>query len=165
MSELTGNNHRCRAQFKCAQTVLGQCFAGNGPIGLYYYYYYYYYYSILLLLHWHYSAHTLHYTDTTLHTHLTIHARISLHTTRLNALHYCRQTSHCFCAHQSVSVNRSFHTKNTHSNPSLQCLRQPVCCPAHYLKTGGDDMSLWLGHRGMRCSKVGWANSIRITAS
>ena len=24
MSELTGNNHRCRAQFKCAQTVVGQ---------------------------------------------------------------------------------------------------------------------------------------------
>ena len=44
MSELTGSNHRCRAQFKCAQTVLGQHFAGNGPIGLSYYYYNYYYY-------------------------------------------------------------------------------------------------------------------------
>ena len=43
MSELTGSNHRCRAQFKCVQTVVGQRFAGNGPIGLSYYYYYYYY--------------------------------------------------------------------------------------------------------------------------
>ena len=32
MSELTGSNHRCRAQFKCAQTVIGQRFAGNGPM-------------------------------------------------------------------------------------------------------------------------------------
>ena len=31
MSELTGSNHRCRAQFKCAQTVVGRRFAGNGP--------------------------------------------------------------------------------------------------------------------------------------
>ena len=31
MSELTGSNHRCRAQFKCAQTVIGQRLAGNGP--------------------------------------------------------------------------------------------------------------------------------------
>ena len=31
MSELTGSNHRCRAQFKCAQTVIGQCSAENGP--------------------------------------------------------------------------------------------------------------------------------------
>ena len=41
------SNHRCRAQFKCAQTVIGQRSAGNGPNGLsydYYYYYYYYYY-------------------------------------------------------------------------------------------------------------------------
>ena len=44
MSESTGSNHRCRAQFKCAQTVVGQRFAGNGPNGLSYYYYYYYYY-------------------------------------------------------------------------------------------------------------------------
>ena len=44
MSELIGSNHRCRAQFKCAQTVIGQCSAGNGPNGLSYYYYYYYYY-------------------------------------------------------------------------------------------------------------------------
>ena len=50
MSELTGSNHRCRAQFKCLQTVVGQRFAGNGPNGLsynYYYYYYYYYYYII----------------------------------------------------------------------------------------------------------------------
>ena len=43
--ELDDNIHR--AQFKCAQTVVGQLFAGNGPNGLsydYYYYYYYYYY-------------------------------------------------------------------------------------------------------------------------
>ena len=50
MSELTGSNHWCRAQFKCVQTVVGQCFAGNGPNGLSYYYcscnYYYYYYYI-----------------------------------------------------------------------------------------------------------------------
>ena len=39
MSELTGSNHRCRAQFKCAQTVLGQRSAGNGPNGLSYDYY------------------------------------------------------------------------------------------------------------------------------
>ena len=39
MSELTGSNHRCRAQFKCVQTVVGQRFAGNGPNGLSYYYY------------------------------------------------------------------------------------------------------------------------------
>ena len=59
MLELTCSNHRCRAQFKkCAQTVVGQRFAGNGPNGLsydyyayyYYYYYAYYYYYILLLL-------------------------------------------------------------------------------------------------------------------
>ena len=37
-------NHRCRAQFKCAQTVIGQRSAGNGPNGLSYDYYYYYYY-------------------------------------------------------------------------------------------------------------------------
>ena len=43
MSELTGSNHLCRAQFKCVQTVIGQRFAGNGPNGLSYYYYYYYY--------------------------------------------------------------------------------------------------------------------------
>ena len=34
MSKLTGSNHRCSAQFKCAQTVVGQRFAGNGPNGL-----------------------------------------------------------------------------------------------------------------------------------
>ena len=44
MSELTGSNHRCRAQFKSVQTVVGQRFAGNGPNGLSYYYYDYYYY-------------------------------------------------------------------------------------------------------------------------
>ena len=50
MSELTGSNHRCRALFKCAQTVVGQRSAGNGPNGLsydYYYYYCYYYYYYL----------------------------------------------------------------------------------------------------------------------
>ena len=41
MSELTGSNNRCRAQFKCAQTVVGQRSAGNGPNGLSYDYYYY----------------------------------------------------------------------------------------------------------------------------
>ena len=40
MSELTGSNRRCRAQFKCAQTVVGQRLAGNGPNGLSYDYYY-----------------------------------------------------------------------------------------------------------------------------
>ena len=40
MSELTGSNHRCRAQlFKCVQTVVGQHFSGNWPNGLSYYYY------------------------------------------------------------------------------------------------------------------------------
>ena len=39
MSELTGSNHRCRAQFKCVQTVVGWRFAGIGPKGLSYYYY------------------------------------------------------------------------------------------------------------------------------
>ena len=39
--QLTGSNHRCLAQFKCVQTVVGQRFAGNGPNGLSYYYYYY----------------------------------------------------------------------------------------------------------------------------
>ena len=39
MSELTGRNHRCRAQFKCVQTVVGQRFAGNAPNGLSYYYF------------------------------------------------------------------------------------------------------------------------------
>ena len=29
MSELTGSNHRCRAQFKCVQTVVGQRFVPN----------------------------------------------------------------------------------------------------------------------------------------
>ena len=43
MSELTGSNHRCRAQFKCAQTVVGQRSAGNGPNGQSYDCYYYYY--------------------------------------------------------------------------------------------------------------------------
>ena len=46
MSELTGSNQRCRAQFKCVQTVLGQRSAGNGPNGLSYYYYYYCYIQI-----------------------------------------------------------------------------------------------------------------------
>ena len=32
------------AQFKCAQTFVGQRFARNKPNGLFYYYYYYYYY-------------------------------------------------------------------------------------------------------------------------
>ena len=35
-------------KFKCAQTVVGQRFAGNGPNGLsydYYYHHYYYYYK------------------------------------------------------------------------------------------------------------------------
>ena len=36
MSELAGSNHRCCAQFMCAQTVVGQRFAGNGPNGLSY---------------------------------------------------------------------------------------------------------------------------------
>ena len=40
MSELTGSNHRCRAQFKCAQTVIGHRFAGNSPNVVPYYYYY-----------------------------------------------------------------------------------------------------------------------------
>ena len=39
MSELTGSNHRCREQFKCALTVVGQRFAGNVPNGLSDYYY------------------------------------------------------------------------------------------------------------------------------
>ena len=38
MSELTGSNHRCHAQLKCAQTV-GQRFAGKEPNGLSFYYY------------------------------------------------------------------------------------------------------------------------------
>ena len=45
---VNGSNHRCRAQFKCAQTVIGQRSSGNGPNGLYYDYYYYnnyYYYT------------------------------------------------------------------------------------------------------------------------
>ena len=46
MSELTGSNHRCRAQFKCAQTVVGQRSAGNEYNGLSYDYYYYYYNNI-----------------------------------------------------------------------------------------------------------------------
>ena len=52
MSELTGSNHRCRAQIKCAQTVIGQRFAVNGPNGLSYdyYYYYYYYYPFTLIV-------------------------------------------------------------------------------------------------------------------
>ena len=37
MSELTGSNHRCRAQFECAQTVVGQRFAGNPLLYNYYY--------------------------------------------------------------------------------------------------------------------------------
>ena len=40
----SGSNHRCRAQFRCAQTVVGQRCAGNEPNGLSYDYYYYYYY-------------------------------------------------------------------------------------------------------------------------
>ena len=39
MSELTGSNQRCRAQFKCVQIVVDQRFGGNGPNGLSYYYY------------------------------------------------------------------------------------------------------------------------------
>ena len=31
MSELTGSNHRCRAQFKCAQTVVGQLLLEMDP--------------------------------------------------------------------------------------------------------------------------------------
>ena len=31
MSELTGSNHRCSAQFKCAQTLVLQRSAGNSP--------------------------------------------------------------------------------------------------------------------------------------
>ena len=51
------SNHRCRAQFKCALTVVGQRFAGNGPNGLsycchYYYNYYYYYYYYYHLYHY-----------------------------------------------------------------------------------------------------------------
>ena len=44
MSEFTDSSNRCRAQFKCAQRVIGQRFGGNGPNGLSYYYYYYYAY-------------------------------------------------------------------------------------------------------------------------
>ena len=39
MSVWTGSNHRCRAQSKGAQTVVGQRFDGNGSNGLSYYYY------------------------------------------------------------------------------------------------------------------------------
>ena len=39
---LCGINRRCCAQFKYAQTVVGQRFAGNSPDGLSYYYYYIY---------------------------------------------------------------------------------------------------------------------------
>ena len=46
MYELTGSNHRCRAQSNCVQTGIGRSFAGNGPNGLSYYYYYYYYYYV-----------------------------------------------------------------------------------------------------------------------
>ena len=35
------SDFRGRAQFKCAQTVVGQSSAGNGPDGLSYDYYYY----------------------------------------------------------------------------------------------------------------------------
>ena len=35
-SQFTGSNHRCRAQFKGAQTDVDQRFAGNGPNGLSY---------------------------------------------------------------------------------------------------------------------------------
>ena len=38
MSVWTGSNHQCRAQFKGAQTVVCQRFAGNRPNGLSYYY-------------------------------------------------------------------------------------------------------------------------------
>ena len=56
MSESTGSDHRRSAQFKCAQTVIGQRSAGNGPNGLSYddYYYYYYYYYLHRTYH-HYS--------------------------------------------------------------------------------------------------------------
>ena len=40
-----------RAQFKCAETVIGQRSAGNGPNGLSYDYYYYYYYLFKTGLH------------------------------------------------------------------------------------------------------------------
>ena len=33
MSVLTGRNHRCPAHFKCAQTVVGQSFAGSRRSG------------------------------------------------------------------------------------------------------------------------------------
>ena len=39
MSEWTYSNHRCRVQFKCVQTVVGQRSAWNGPNGPSYYYY------------------------------------------------------------------------------------------------------------------------------
>ena len=52
MSELTGSNHRCRVQFKCVPTVVGQRFAGNGPNGLSYYYYYYCYYILTPINYW-----------------------------------------------------------------------------------------------------------------
>ena len=48
MSELTGSNHRRRAQCKCVQTVVGQRFAGNGPNCRSYYYYYYHCYYFLV---------------------------------------------------------------------------------------------------------------------
>ena len=46
MSLLTGSNHHWRAQFKCAQTVIGQRSAGNEHNGLSYDYYYYNYYFL-----------------------------------------------------------------------------------------------------------------------
>ena len=52
MSELTGSNHRCRVLFMCAQTVVGQCFSGNGPNGLSYYYYYCYHVYCESRLNW-----------------------------------------------------------------------------------------------------------------
>ena len=61
MSELTGSNQRCRVQFKCVQTVVGQSFAGNGPNGLSYYYYDYYCYSTADALHSTAAALLIHY--------------------------------------------------------------------------------------------------------
>ena len=54
MYELTGRNHRCCAQFKCAQTIGGLRFARNGPNGVSDYYYYYVYYCYYVYYYYYY---------------------------------------------------------------------------------------------------------------
>ena len=109
MSKLTGSNHWCRAQFKCAQTVIGQRSAGNGPNGLSYDYYYYYYCSVN------------HVTSS-----LLCQSRHFITALSITSLHHCSANHVTSSLYESITTSLQLVMKGTGRKPSLHhCIKVP----------------------------------------